>query len=76
MQSKEIGVVIKTHQIICHAVNGSAAEVNQWNKSMKKTKTNGCGHESKEYGKGKKGKGYVEIEIKMSRAPKKKGKRK
>jgi hypothetical protein len=42
-----------------------------------KSKSNGCGHESKEYGKGKNGKkGYVEIEIKMSRAPKKKAKRK
>jgi len=43
---------------------------------MKKSKSNGCGHESKEYGKGKKGKGYVEIEIKMGRMPKKQGKRK
>ncbi len=43
---------------------------------MKKSKSNGCGHESKEYGKGKKGKGYVEIEIKMERMPKKQAKRK
>jgi len=43
---------------------------------MKKTKSNGCGHESKEYGKGKKGKGYVEIQIKMDRMPKKQAKRK
>jgi len=41
-----------------------------------KNKKCGCGHESKEYGKGKKDKGYIEIEIKMSRAPKKKAKRK
>jgi hypothetical protein len=42
-----------------------------------KSKSNGCGHkEDKEYGKGKKGKGYVEIEIKMGGAPKKKAKRK
>jgi hypothetical protein len=44
-----------------------------------KNKTTGCGHESKEYGKGKKGKGYVEIEIKMgkmSKMPKKSTKRK
>jgi len=42
-----------------------------------KSKTNGCGHkEEKEYGKGKKGKKYVEIEIKMGRIPKKKAKRK
>ena len=42
--------------------------------SMKKSKSCGCGHEGKEYGKsknGKKGKGYVEIEIKMGRAAKK-----
>ena len=45
---------------------------------MKKSKSCGCGHEGKEYGNGKKNgkKGYVEIEIKMSRAPKKKAKRK
>jgi hypothetical protein len=46
---------------------------------MKKTKSNSCGHESKEYGKGKKGKGYVEIEIKMGKMgnmPKKSTKRK
>ena len=41
---------------------------------MKKGKSCGCGHEGKE--KGKKGKGYVEIEIKMGRMPKKQGKRK
>lgn len=48
-----------------------------------KSKSCGCGHESKEYGKGKNGKngkngkkGYVEIEIKMSRLPKKTAKRK
>ena len=42
-----------------------------------KSKTSGCGHkEEKEYGKGKKDKGYVEIEIKMGRMPKKKAKRK
>jgi len=40
---------------------------------MKKGKSNGCGHNGS--GK-KKGKGYVEIEIKMSRAPKKAAKRK
>lgn len=40
---------------------------------MKNSKS--CGHESKEKG-GKKGKGYVEIEIKMGRMPKKQGKRK
>jgi hypothetical protein len=50
---------------------------------MKKCKSCGCGHEGKEYGKeygkgknGKKGKGYVEIEIKMGRMPKKAAKRK
>lgn len=45
---------------------------------MKKGKSCGCGHESKEYGKDKKNgkKGYVEIEIKMGRIPKKKTKRK
>jgi len=44
---------------------------------MKKGKSCGCGHEEKEYGKGKNGKkGYVEIEIKMGRMPKKKAKRK
>ena len=32
--------------------------------------------EEKEYGKAKKGKGYVEIEIKMGRMPKKQSKRK
>jgi hypothetical protein len=45
-----------------------------------KSKSNGCGHESKEYGKGNNGKngkkGYVEIEIKMGRSPKKTAKRK
>jgi hypothetical protein len=40
-----------------------------------KNKSNGCGHESKEYGKGKKGR-YVEIEIKMGKMPKKQAKRK
>ena len=39
---------------------------------MKKGKSNSCGYEGKEYGK--KGKGYVEVEIKMVRAPKKKAK--
>ena len=46
---------------------------------MKKGKSCGCGHEGKEYSNGKngkKGKGYVEIEIKMGRVPKKKAKRK
>jgi hypothetical protein len=46
---------------------------------MKNKKSGGCGHEGKEYGKeknGKKGKGYVEIEIKMGRMPKKAAKRK
>lgn len=50
---------------------------------MKNKKSGGCGHEGKEYGKeygkgknGKKGKGYVEIEIKMGRMPKKTAKRK
>lgn len=44
---------------------------------MKKGKSGGCGHEGKEYGKGsKKGKGYVEIEIKMGRMPKKNPKKK
>ena len=46
---------------------------------MKNKKSGGCGHEGKEYGKeknGKKGKGYVEIEIKMGRMPKKSAKRK
>lgn len=42
---------------------------------MKKGKSCGCGHEGKEKN-GKKGKGYVEIEIKMGRMPKKQGKRK
>lgn len=42
---------------------------------MKKGKTSSCGHEAKEYGKGKKGK-YVEIEIKMGAKPKKQAKRK
>ena len=40
-----------------------------------KNKKNSCENESKEYGKGKKGR-YVEIEIKMGRMPKKQGKRK
>ena len=46
---------------------------------MKNKKSGGCGHEGREYGKGKnrkKGKGYVEIEIKMGRMPKKTAKRK
>ena len=46
---------------------------------MKNKKSGGCGHEGKEYGKeknGKKGKGYVEIEIKMGRMSKKAAKRK
>ena len=46
---------------------------------MKKSKSNGCGHEKMER-KGKNGKngkkGYVEIEIKMGRTPKKTAKRK
>jgi hypothetical protein len=42
-----------------------------------KSKSCSCGREGKEYSKGKNGKkGYVEIEIKMSRAPKKKSKKK
>ena len=41
---------------------------------MKKTKSGGCNHEKME--RNGKGKGYVEIEIKMVRAPKKKAKRK
>lgn len=41
-----------------------------------KSKKCGCGHEGKEHGKGKKEKGYVEIEIKMVRMPKKQSKRK
>jgi hypothetical protein len=40
---------------------------------MKNSKS--CGHEAKGKG-GKKGKGYVEIEIKMGRMPKKQSKRK
>lgn len=47
---------------------------------MKKGKSNGCSHNGngngKEYKNGKKGKGYVEIEIKMDRMPKKKAKKK
>ena len=46
---------------------------------MKKSKSSSCSHEEKEYGNGKngkKGKGYVEIEIKMGRMPKKATKRK
>ena len=47
---------------------------------MKKSKSCGCGHEGKEYSNGKNGKngkkGYVEIEIKMGRMPKKKAKKK
>ena len=42
---------------------------------MKKGKSNGCGHNGN--GKnGKKGKSYIEIEIKMERMPKKKAKKK
>ena len=41
---------------------------------MKKGKSNSCGHKGKEYGK--KGKGYVEAEIKMGKMPKKAAKRK
>jgi hypothetical protein len=41
-----------------------------------KNKKNSCENERKEYGKGKKGKGYVEIQIKMGRMPKKQAKRK
>jgi hypothetical protein len=40
-----------------------------------KNKKNSCENESKEYGKGKKGR-YVEIEIKMGKMPKKQAKRK
>jgi hypothetical protein len=45
---------------------------------MKKGKSNGCSHNGngKEYKNGKKGKNYVEIEIKMERMPKKKAKKK
>lgn len=46
---------------------------------MKKNKSNSCGYEGKKYSKGKngkRGKGYVEIEIKMGRMPKKAAKRK
>lgn len=42
---------------------------------MKKSKSGSCNHEKME-GKGKKGKGYVEIEIKMGKMPKKSAKRK
>jgi hypothetical protein len=38
---------------------------------MKKTKSGGCNHEKME----RKGKGYVEIEIKMGKMPKKKAKK-
>ena len=47
---------------------------------MKKGKSCGCGHNGddngKEYKNGKKGKSYIEVEIKMERMPKKKAKRK
>ena len=43
---------------------------------MKKGKSNGCNHNGKEYKNGKKGKSYIEIEIKMERMPKKKAKKK
>lgn len=39
---------------------------------MKKGKSGGCGHEKME----RKGKGYVEVEIKMSRMPRKSSKKK
>jgi hypothetical protein len=38
-----------------------------------KNKSSGCGHKES---KGKKGKGYVEVEIKMGKMPKKSAKRK
>ena len=79
LRLKVIGSPIQTRQITCRAANGSAAEANQWNNLMKNNKSCGCGHEGKENGNGKngkKGKGYVEIEIKMGRMPKKKAKRK
>jgi hypothetical protein len=72
---QKLSKMIQIAQTILAVKNGSAKVANQLNESMK-NKTNGCGHESKEYGKGKKGKGYVEIEIKMGRMPKKKTKRK
>jgi len=75
LRSRVIGKTIQIAQTILAVKNGSAKVANQLNESMK-NKTNGCGHESKEYGKGKKGKGYVEIEIKMGKMPKKKTKRK
>jgi len=37
--SKATGVVILTHQITCHAANGSAKEVSQLNNTMMKPKT-------------------------------------
>jgi len=76
LRSRATGSLILTRQTTCRGANGSVAEADQWNNLMK-SKTNGCGHkEEKEYGKGKKGKKYVEIEIKMGRIPKKKAKRK
>jgi hypothetical protein len=53
-------------------------KVSERQQSMK-NKKNSCENERKEYGKGKKGKGYVEIQIKMDRGskmPKKSTKRK
>ena len=41
-----------------------------------KSKSSGCGHKEGKESNGKKGKGYVEIEIKMGRMPKKKAKSK
>ena len=41
-----------------------------------KSKSCGCGHKEGKEKNGKKSKGYVEIEIKMGRMPKKKAKRK
>ena len=41
---------------------------------MKNTKSGSCGHDKME--RKSKGKNYVEVEIKMVRAPKKKAKRK
>jgi hypothetical protein len=75
LRSRVIGKTIQIAQTILAVKNGSAKVANQLNESMK-NKKNSCENESKEYGKGKKGKGYVEIEIKMGRMPKKKAKRK
>jgi hypothetical protein len=75
LRSRVIGETILIAQTILAVKNGSAKVANQLNESMK-NKKNSCENESKEYGKGKKGKGYVEIEIKMGRMPKKKAKRK